>query len=159
MKLPVAKLKPVPGRPFDGELDFSFSGLKTAVLRATQNMVGVGIDFPSYELADKLTHGQKALIAKSFEQTAVRTLSRNMKKAADRLEPKTILLAGGVAANRALRKELQKTFASQNFIVADFKYCTDNAAMIASAGYYQVQENPSYADPLDFSILPKSTIS
>ncbi|MCL2085810.1 tRNA (adenosine(37)-N6)-threonylcarbamoyltransferase complex transferase subunit TsaD [Candidatus Saccharibacteria bacterium] len=186
ISLPIAKLKPDPAKPFDGQLDFSFSGLKTAVLRTAQNLAGVGIDYPSFELADKLTHEQKALLAKSFEQTAVRTLARNMKTAQEKLGARTIMLAGGVAANRALREEIQKTFSPANKVSAagsipgsprsrgglvakedsfrlkrmpPLKYCTDNAAMIASASFFQTKENQPYANPLDFSILPRSSIS
>ncbi|MDR0887256.1 MAG: tRNA (adenosine(37)-N6)-threonylcarbamoyltransferase complex transferase subunit TsaD [Candidatus Nomurabacteria bacterium] len=169
---PNAILKPNPAKLYDGQFDFSFSGLKTAVLRQAQKMADVNIDFPSYELAKKLTENQKIQIAYNFEQTATDTLVGKMQKAANLTNPKTIMLAGGVAANRVLRAKLQTTFGKTKIPIhiAPPEFCTDNAAMIASAAYFQIQNaqiqngsaqnqaNP-FADPLDFSIAPRANLN
>lgn len=151
--LPIAKMK-------GNQLDFSFSGLKTAVLRQAQKMAGVDINFPSFELAKKLIRNEKAQLAKSFEETVVKTLMRNMQQAGQDTVPKTIMLAGGVAANQRIRQGLVETFPNQKVLIAEPKFCGDNAAMIASAAFYQIQgQTDPYADPLDFSVLPRSAIS
>lgn len=128
-KLPKAKLA--------GEFDFSFSGLKTAVLRAVQKEVGVDVNFPSFELAGLLNEEQKADFAASFQKTAVETLADKLEKAAEKFAIKTVVVAGGVAANRALRDELkrrldEKLSGGVKFVLPDF--CTDNAAMVAALG-------------------------
>ena len=103
--------------------EFSFSGLKTAVLREVKKFD-----------KDKLP---KTDIAASFQKTIADTLIKKTKNIADSLNCKTITLAGGVAANSELRKRLEelklkgyKTNAPQ------MKYCTDNAAMVASSAYF-----------------------
>ena len=103
--------------------EFSFSGLKTAVLREVKK-------FDSENLP-------KEDIAASFQKTVADTLIKKTKNIADALNCKTIAMAGGVAANSELRKRLKnlensgyKTHAPQ------MKYCTDNAAMVASSAYF-----------------------
>src|SRR5690606_37775530 len=64
----------LPKAKLDNPYDFSFSGLKTAVLRAVQELAGVGYDFPSYELKHKLSEAQTKDIAGSFQRTTVETL-------------------------------------------------------------------------------------
>ena len=105
------------------ENEFSFSGLKTAVLREVKK-------FNKDELP-------KEDIAASFQHRIVDTLIKKTKNISDKLNCKTIVTAGGVAANSELRKRLEdlkaqgyETFAPQ------LKYCTDNAAMVASCAYF-----------------------
>ena len=97
-------------------LDFSFSGLKTAVLRAVQAELGLPISTPSYELASKLSEQQKADFAASFQKTAVDVLLDKLEMALRaHSEVKTVVLAGGVSANKVLReKALERLKLSKN---------------------------------------------
>lgn len=103
--------------------DFSFSGIKTAVI----NLV--------HKEGENV---RKADIAKSFEVTVTETLVDHAISAMKEKSINTIVLAGGVAANKYLREILVEEAKKNNFkaYIPDFKYCTDNAAMIASAAYY-----------------------
>jgi N6-L-threonylcarbamoyladenine synthase len=132
--------------------DFSFSGLKTAVLRAAQEMSGHDYTFPSSGLPGALSEAQKADIAASFQDTAVKTLLDKLEAAAQQFNPKSIVIAGGVAANQELRKQAQARF-STTVIYPDIKLCTDNAAMIATLAFYQRQP----ADP--YSLDPNPSLS
>lgn len=88
-------------------LDFSFSGLKTAVLRAVQAELGLPISTPSYELAAKLSEQQRADFAASFQKTAVDVLLDKLEMALRaHPEAKTVVLAGGVSANKVLREKV-----------------------------------------------------
>ena len=89
----------------ENPLDFSFSGLKTAVLRTVQKEVGVGLDFPSYDLKKLLTPEQIADFAASFQQTSIAILLEKLHLALERHpETRSIVFAGGVSANNALRE-------------------------------------------------------
>ena len=125
-KLPIAKTI---------GFDFSFSGLKTAVLRLAQKEIGEDFNFPSYKLSERLSELQKANIAASFQYTAALSILNKSKKAIQEFHPNNILLGGGVAANQELREVL-----SSNLNVPvkypDIKLCTDNGAMIATIGSY-----------------------
>ncbi len=116
-KLPEAHLQ--------NEYDFSFSGLKTASLQLIQKLKKEYEELP------------KADIAASFQENVTATLFKKTKKAADSINAKTIVLAGGVAANSEIRR---KFFALReqgyNIYAPQMKYCTDNAAMIASSAYF-----------------------
>jgi N6-L-threonylcarbamoyladenine synthase len=115
-------------------LDFSFSGIKTAVLYYCQ-----GQDMKGLNNSGKMTENQIADIAASFQAAVVDVLVRKTQLAADKVRAKTILLGGGVAANTMLRESLKK-MAQQTgriLLVAPKKYCTDNAVMIASLGYHK----------------------
>jgi N6-L-threonylcarbamoyladenine synthase len=135
VKLPKAKL--------ESSYDFSFSGLKTAVLRAAQSIAGKDFTFPSNQLSESLTDTQKANLAASFQKTATNTLVDAVVAAESEYRPKSVLLAGGVAANQSLRNELEARLRTPLFY-PDIKLCTDNAVMIASAAYYwqQPANNP-----------------
>ncbi len=100
-------------------LDFSFSGIKTAVIN----------------LHHKNPDINKADLCKSFEKTVSEILIQNVKKAITQTGIKTIVLAGGVSANSYIREEFFKLENAKAYM-PDLKLCTDNAAMIASAGYY-----------------------
>lgn len=102
-------------------LDFSFSGIKTAVIN----------------LHHKTPNINKADLCASFQKTVTETLMENVEKAIQKTGIKTITLAGGVSANSYMRKEFLKLEKEGNKVyMPDLKLCTDNAAMIASAGYY-----------------------
>jgi len=115
-------------------LDFSFSGLKTAVLYYCQ-----GQDMKGKSRIDKMSQEEIADIAASFQAAVVDVLIRKTEKACDKVGAKTILLGGGVAANSLLRSELEKMArqTGRRLLVAPRKYCTDNAVMVASLAYYK----------------------
>lgn len=137
--------------------DFSFSGLKTAVLRAVQHEVGVDISFPSYELAARLNDVQRNDFAASFQKTAIDTLVDTTKRAFDDYSPRSVVVAGGVAANLLLRHELSSRLPIK-IEYAPMALCTDNAAMIATLGYYQAQEaRPT--NPRDIEVIPSLSMT
>jgi len=117
-------------------LDFSFSGIKTAVLYHCK-----GQDMKGENKVDSMSEKQIADIAASFQAAVVDVLVEKTKLAIKRTKAQTILLGGGVAANSALRDALQNMCESQKpavrLFVAEKKYCTDNAVMVASLGYYK----------------------
>jgi N6-L-threonylcarbamoyladenine synthase len=132
--------------------DYSFSGLKTAVLRAAQQMAGKDFTFPSSALPAVLNASQKANLAASFQYTAVQTLIDGLRTASREFEPKSIAIAGGVAANQELRIQAGKL--TPRPIYTDIKLCTDNAAMIAANAYYQASNKQPAADPYSLEIDP-----
>jgi N6-L-threonylcarbamoyladenine synthase len=134
--------------------DFSFSGPKTAVLRLAQREVGKDYNFPSFELKNYLNESQKANIAASFQYSVTNVIALKVQKAVHEFKPKSILLAGGVAANQELRNQLQKVLSNENFIYPDLKLCTDNGAMIATRAYYQIISHQQAADPYSLGIMP-----
>lgn len=144
-KLPKAKLS--------NKYDFSFSGLKTAVLRAIQKEVNVDFNFPSFKLAEKMTDQQKYDFAASFQKVACETLVDKLVKASKEYNINNIVIAGGVAANERLREEVNKQLPSQNIHIVESQFCTDNAAMIATLGaYHAILGIPS--SPLDLEVKP-----
>ena len=128
--LPKAKLS----NPYE----FSFSGLKTAVLRDIQREVGVDHTFPSHKLAERLNDAQRADFAASFQYTAVKTLVDATVKAVEEFQPASVVIAGGVAANSELRRQLSERLPLP-IEYAPISLCTDNGAMIAALGYYHAQ--------------------
>ncbi len=120
-------------RPMIGEnnFDFSFSGLKTAALYWLKDNARKQNDH--YMLPEKT----KADFCASFEAALVEVLVFKTMKAAQKHEPRGLILAGGVSANRLLRRVMQKTADSINcpLLMAESGYSMDNAAMIAAAGY------------------------
>jgi N6-L-threonylcarbamoyladenine synthase len=132
-KLPKAKLK----NPYD----FSFSGLKTAVLRAVQSEVGEDFTFPSHKLPERLDDVRRNDFAASFQYVAVKTLVDATYKAFLEYSPASVVIAGGVAANQELRHQLQARLPI-NIEYAPIELCTDNAAMVATLAYYQSQYKP-----------------
>ena len=117
--------------PKVGELEFSFSGLKTSVLRFLQKEVRQNENFVEEHLFD---------ICASVQKTIIDILINKVKIASKKTAINRIAIAGGVSANSELRKRLlENTFGWQVFI-PDFQFCTDNAGMIAIAGYYKFQK-------------------
>lgn len=148
IELPIAKV---------GGYDFSFSGLKTAVLRRSQELIGEDYTFPSFKLSERLNESQKTNLAASFEYIACKTIVNKVKQAILEYMPSSVVVAGGVAANTELRKQLRETI-DLPLLLPDIKLCTDNGAMIATLGCYMRQFNQSTADPYSLDISPNLTI-
>lgn len=157
-------------------LDFSFSGLKTAVLRTVQKELGLPISHPSYDLKNHLSEAQIADFAASFEKTAVDYLLGKLEDARNLYpDTKSFIVAGGVSANELLRKEAKKRFAPspvdpvQGYPIASGKYPNvffpeqkfsgDNGAMVAAAAFYEIQSGVQLTDPYKLNILPRSAIN
>ncbi|QQG50845.1 MAG: tRNA (adenosine(37)-N6)-threonylcarbamoyltransferase complex transferase subunit TsaD [Candidatus Saccharibacteria bacterium] len=137
--------------------DFSFSGLKTAVLRAVQHEVGVDFTFPSHELSARLNDAQRADFAASFQRIAVETLVDKAEQAFKDYAPKSVVIAGGVAANQELRRQLSERLPLA-IEYAPMNLCTDNAAMIATLGYYYAQKVQS-VDPFNLEVIPSISMT
>lgn len=150
-KLPKAKMQ--------GAYDFSFSGLKTAVLRTVQHEVGVDIDFSSSGLAELLNDQQRADFAASFQRIAVETLVDKTEQAFCDYDVKSVVIAGGVAANQELRRLLSERLpAVINLEYAPMSLCTDNAAMVASLGYYYAQKKQP-TSPFELQVSPSLSMT
>jgi N6-L-threonylcarbamoyladenine synthase len=137
-----------------GRYDFSFSGLKTAVLRLSQELIGEDHRFPSYMVSERLNSSQKANIAASFQRVAIETVVDKALLAFNEFGPKSFVIAGGVASNLELRKQIETKFPIE-VSYTDPALCTDNGAMIASLGYFQVKSNIELADPYSLEIKPR----
>lgn len=111
-------------------LNFSFSGLKTAVLYTVKKNPKI--------LKDK---NFTAALCAEFQQAVIDVLVAKTLKAAGKYKPKTVLLGGGVSANKELRKQLgasiEKKLKNTLYIIPDTLYSLDNASMVAVAGYFQ----------------------
>jgi len=113
-------------------LDFSFSGLKTAVLYLTKKNAQL--------LKDDLFVNEAC---HEFQQAVIDVLIKKTIKAARKYQPQTVMIAGGVSANLELKKQMEKAlkkdFPQIIFRVPELGYSVDNAAMIATAGYFRWQ--------------------
>lgn len=120
--------------------DFSFSGLKTSVI------------YYAKEIKGKRKTLEKENICASFQQAVVETLVKKTLSAADKHDICRILIGGGVAANESLRRELKEKAARKGITVyyPPKEFCTDNAAMIAVAGYYKIKKG--YSDSFDLDV-------
>ena len=173
--------------PKVNELDFSFSGLKTAVLRAIQKEVGVPISYPSHELAKLLSEKQRSDFAASFQKTAVDILLEKITHAREKYpEIKSIVIAGGVSANQKLREEALKMLKNNSeghpqllrgrseephkdrrderpeeifLTFPDPKFSGDNAAMVGAAAYFEIKSGVKPTDPYSLNIAPRSPIN
>ena len=132
------------------DLNFSFAGLKTAVLYKW-NELNYGAQYKKLNKKEikKTVHvsGTENLIpffCYETQQAIIDVLIAKTLKAAKLFQPKTIILCGGVAANKELRQQMTgailKNFPYIKFIIPCFEFCTDNAAMIAAAGYFKYQK-------------------
>ena len=147
-KLPIAKVP---------EYNFSFSGLKTAVLRQAQELVEENYTFPSIKLPERLNDAEKANLAASFEYIAIKSIVNKAKQAVNEFQPASVVIAGGVAANSELRKQLKEEITIP-IQMPDIKLCTDNGAMIATLGCYMNKYGQPLADPYKLTIDPNLTI-
>ncbi|MDL2341557.1 MAG: tRNA (adenosine(37)-N6)-threonylcarbamoyltransferase complex transferase subunit TsaD [Patescibacteria group bacterium] len=136
-----------------GRYDFSFSGLKTAVLRLAQAEIGESYNFPSTKLPQRLSVAQKHDIAASFQRIAIETIVDKAKLAYAEFQPASVVIAGGVAASSELRRQLSAAL-PLSIGYPDSKLCTDNAAMIATLGYFHVKCGQPIADPYSLDIAP-----
>lgn len=148
---------PLPKAKLQGRYDFSFSGLKTAVLRAVQHEVGVDTTFPSFELPRLLNDVQRANFAASFQKTAIETLVDKAERAFQDYSPASVVIAGGVAANQELRRQLQDRLPLP-IEYAPMELCTDNGAMIATLGCFYGEKMPP-TSPLQLEVQPSLSMS
>ena len=134
-------------------LDFSFSGLKTAVLRAVQKEVGVPISYPSHKLKELLNPQQVADFAASFQKAAVDILVEKLEKALGQYpDTQSVVVAGGVSANQALREALPEAYFPSPSLSGD------NGAMVAGACYFEIQSGVKPVDPYKVNIYPRISI-
>ncbi len=126
----------------DGSFNFSFSGLKSAVINLVHNN----------EQRNEETN--KEDLCASFQASVVEVLVNKTIALADKLGVKNIIVAGGVSANKGLKEAFMK-YENYNISIPSIKYCTDNAAMIAAAGYYQFKKYQKYDD---LTINPKANL-
>jgi len=134
-----------------GDLNFSFSGLKTAVLTAVRR-------------AGNVCEQERADIARAFVESIVDVLASKAMRALDQADLKTLVVAGGVGANAQLRNRLQKKVSERGGQVffPPPELCTDNGAMIALAGLAKMKrERSASADraPTAFSVHPRWSLA
>lgn len=164
----------LPHPKIDG-LDFSFSGLKTAVLRAVQKELGLPISHPSHDLKNHLTKKQVADFAASFQKTAIDILLKKLSEA-KQLYPdaKSIVFSGGVSANQALREKTESFFEESktwpsgpecslrknlSVFFPEIALSGDNGAMVAAAAYYEIKAGKKPTDPYKLNIYPRIEIN
>ena len=125
----------------DNSYDFSFSGLKSAVINLVHNEKQRGNEINKEDLAT------------SFQETAIGIIIKKTKKALEEYKVGQLLVAGGVSANSYLREELEKMCNSLDveLLKPELKYCTDNASMIAAAGFYAYKKG----DRADLKLDPE----
>ena len=118
------------GKPKIKELNFSFSGLKTSIARLIQKGVVDNHNFIVENLED---------LCASIQHSIVSILLKKLKEAIKKTDIKQLAIAGGVSANSYLRSELEQLARTKGYqlYIPKFEYCTDNAAMIAIAGYFK----------------------
>lgn len=129
-----------------GNLDFSFSGLKTAVLTVVKTKI------------TNICEQDKANVARSFVDAIVDVLTAKCVNALKQTGLKRLVIAGGVGANRQLRESLNAAAAKRKFKVfyPELEFCTDNGAMIAFAGAMRLQINPDAAKKdYAFNVKPR----
>ena len=130
---PIARLSVQPGSNSNDSYDFSFSGLKTAVLRQVQEISGHNPGDLSLPKTYQLDEHVVSDIAASFQKAVVDALVRNTVRAAEEFQPASVVVGGGVACNQKLRSELVRKLPNAIFVPPVL--CTDNAAMIAALAY------------------------
>jgi N6-L-threonylcarbamoyladenine synthase len=140
-----------------GKYDFSFSGLKTAVLRLAQAEIGEDFTFPSKSLPERLSERQKADIAASFQRIAIETIVDKAVAAYEEFAPKAVIIGGGVAASQELRRQLGERLPC-TIDYPDIKLCTDNGAMVATLGCFMAMHGQPTSDPYTLDINPSLSL-
>lgn len=140
-RFPRAHLEP-------GSHDFSFSGLKTSVLNQVR---ALGVDTETVSPGERRDRLPLADLAASFQEAVVDVLSAKAVRAAKEHGARQLALGGGVAANRALLLRVQER-SPVPVLCPPPRLCTDNAAMVASAGYFRFREGQR--DGLDLDVVP-----
>lgn len=114
--------------------DFSFSGIKSHIINLVHNINqrGEEVNIPD--------------LCASFQETVTEVLVTKSIRAIEEYDAKMFIIAGGVAANKGLRKKISERITNVKVQVPEFQYCTDNAAMIGVAGYYQYMKNKEVDD-------------
>lgn len=132
------------------DFNFSFSGLKTSVLYMLRKNES--------RLQDETFRRN---VAASFQEAVVDVLVKKTMRAAQSLKPSSIILAGGVAANVELRHRLAEATEDVGIpvFIPPLKFSTDNAAMIAAAGYFRAQKEENFVDPLKLAADPNMDIA
>lgn len=133
----------LPKTHFENSLDFSFSGIKTAVINYNHNNKDVN----------------KSDLCASFEKAVTEMLIENVTEAIKQTGTHKVAIAGGVSANQFIRKaflDLENKYSDFKVYMPDMKLCTDNAAMIASAGYYNFIAGNTHE--LDLNAMPNLKI-
>ena len=118
----------------DGSYNFSFSGLKSAVININHNAMQRG---------EKINVND---LCASFQASVTEVLVRKTLKLAKEKNVNNIIVAGGVSANKGLKERFIEEGKGFNICIPSIKYCTDNAAMIACAGYFQYLKNSTLSD-------------
>jgi len=143
----------LPKAKLEDKYSFSFSGLKTAVLRLAQEQIGEDFTFPSTQLPERLSEAQKADIAASFQRIAIETVVDKTILAYEEFQPKSVVIGGGVAASGELRRQLSERL-PLDIEYTDGKLCTDNGAMIATLGCFKALHDQPTTDPYSLEIAP-----
>lgn len=143
----------LPKSRMSGPYDFSFSGIKTAVLRRAQELVGKDYSLPSYELPGLLHDAQKADIAASFQRVACEIIVDKAVEACEEFAPRSVIIGGGVAANTELRRQLGERLPFP-IEYPSLKLCGDNGAMVATLGCYKAMLGAEQADPYTLETAP-----
>lgn len=137
-----------------GDFNFSFSGLKTAVLYYLRDLTSPltmgplpsGIPSPDQEEGSKggVSFQTKLAVAREFEDSVIETLLSKTRKAIDAHSPKSLIIGGGVIANKALREnflKLKEVYPNLEIFIPERELTTDNATMIAMAGFIEYLQN------------------
>lgn len=125
---------PMPNISQKDSYDFSFSGIKSHVINLVHNIHqrNEEVNIPD--------------LCASFQEAVTDVLVEKSIKAIEEYQAKMFIIAGGVAANKGLRKKIDERITNVRIITPSFRYCTDNAAMIGVAGYYQYKTNKKVDD-------------
>ena len=143
----------LPKAKMPAKYDFCLSGLKTAVLRQAQRMIGQDFTFPSKNLPDALSEAHKADLTAVFQRVAIETVVDKTIQAYEEFSPASVVIAGGVAASPELRRQLKDRLPIEiNY--QDPKLMTDNGAMIATLGAFKAKLGQPAADPYSLEIQP-----
>lgn len=125
---------PMPNIAQKDSYDFSFSGIKSHVINLVHNI----------HQRNEEVHVEN--LCASFQEAVTDVLVEKSKQAIEEYQAKMFIIAGGVAANKGLRRKISERIIGVEIVVPDFRYCTDNAAMIGVAGYYQYQKHKKTDD-------------